>query len=103
MYKICYFVPASHLEQTKQALFSAGAGCIGDYDQCAWQILGSGQFRPLNGSHPFIGETGRLEAVTEYKVELVCNDKKVKGAIAALKAAHPYEEPAYEVFALVPL
>ena len=85
MYKMCYFVPETHVEKTKQALFDAGAGRIGDYDSCAWQCLGRGQFRPL-------------EAVDEYKVELVCADELIKDALAALKQAHPYEEPAYEIY-----
>ena len=97
MYKLCYFVPESHLEQTKSALFAAGAGRIGDYDSCAWQCLGQGQFRPLEGSDPFLGQTGALETVDEYKVELVCADELIHDVLKALKQAHPYEEPAYEV------
>jgi hypothetical protein len=97
MYKLCYFVPESHLEETKSALFRAGAGCIGDYDSCAWQCRGQGQFRPLDGSQPFLGESGQLETVSEYRVELVCEDSYIRAAIAALKLAHPYEEPAYDV------
>lgn len=100
MFKMCYFVPASHLEQTKQALFAAGAGRIGDYDSCAWQCLGRGQFRPLEGSDPFLGKTGEVETVEEYKVELVCEDSLIREALAALKRAHPYEEPAYEIYRL---
>lgn len=100
MYKICYFVPETHLEQTKVALFDAGAGRIGDYDSCAWQSLGQGQFRPLQGSQPFLGKQGEIEVVSEYKVELVCADEKLGPAIASLKQAHPYEEPAYEVYRL---
>ncbi len=100
MYKLCYFVPESHLEQTKLALFGAGAGKIGDYADCAWQVEGQGQFRPLAGSDPFIGHQGELETVREFKVELVCNDDLIRGAIQALKQAHPYEEPAYEVYRL---
>lgn len=100
MFKLCYFVPGSHLEETKQALFDAGAGKIGDYDQCAWQCEGQGQFRPLAGSDPFLGQQGRLETVREFKVELVCDDGRIQDAIAALKKAHPYEEPAYEVYRL---
>ncbi|MGC8121194.1 NGG1p interacting factor NIF3 [Marinobacter sp. VGCF2001] len=103
MYKICYFVPASHLEQTKQALFDAGAGKMGDYDHCAWQCEGQGQFRPLAGSDPFLGERGQLETVREYKVELVCEDHLIGDALSAMKRAHPYEEPAYEVIRLVDL
>jgi hypothetical protein len=98
MYKLCYFVPETHLEQTKNALFKSGAGKIGDYDSCAWQSLGQGQFRPLAGSNPFLGNKGELEVVAEYKVELVCEDALVGEALKALKQAHPYEEPAYEVY-----
>lgn len=98
MYKLCYFVPESHLESTKQALFAAGAGRIGDYDCCAWQCLGQGQFRPLPGSNPYLGKSGEVETVSEYKVEMVCEDSLVAEAVQALKQAHPYEEPAYEVF-----
>lgn len=98
MYKLCYFVPETHLEATKVALFKVGAGRIGDYDSCAWQCRGRGQFRPLDGSQPFLGQQGEIERVDEYKVELVCEDDLIRAAIQALKAAHPYEEPAYEVF-----
>lgn len=100
MYKLCYFVPESHLETTKVALFEAGAGRIGDYDSCAWQCLGQGQFRPLDGSSPFLGEVGEIETVSEYRVELVCTDERISDAVKALKQAHPYEEPAYEVYRL---
>ncbi|WP_166260289.1 NGG1p interacting factor NIF3 [Marinobacter salicampi] len=98
MYKLCYFVPETHLEPTKTALFMVGAGRIGDYDSCAWQCEGNGQFRPLAGSQPFLGQEGALEVVKEFKVELVCEDEVIDQAISALKGAHPYEEPAYEVY-----
>jgi len=97
MYKICFYVPESHLERVKDALFSAGAGRIGNYDKCSWQCPGEGQFRPLAGSQPAIGQHNVVENVAEYKVELVCADKYIDDAIAALKAAHPYEEPAFDV------
>jgi len=100
VYKLCFFVPETHLEQTKRALFEVGAGRIGDYDACAWQTLGQGQFRPLDGSQPFLGERGELEVVSEYKVEMVCGEDLIRRAVDALKAAHPYEEPAYEVYRL---
>lgn len=103
MYKLCFFVPGSHVEETKQAIFATGAGRIGDYDCCAWQCQGQGQFRPLDGSQPFLGQQGELERVSEYKVELVCRDELIHDALAALKAAHPYEEPAYEVYLLADL
>lgn len=103
MYKLCVFVPESHLETVKQAMFAAGAGRIGDYDSCSWQTLGQGQFRPLQDSQPFIGQQGQVETVAEWKVELVCEDALIATAIAAMKAAHPYEEPAYDVWQLADL
>lgn len=100
MYKLCVYVPLSHLEQVKQALFDAGAGRIGNYDSCCWQVAGQGQFRPLAGAAPFIGSQGNIETVEEYKVELVCDDARIAAVVAALKQAHPYEEPAYHVWKL---
>jgi len=79
----------------KTAMFEAGAGRVGNYDCCAWQTRGEGQFRPLNGSTPFIGNQGQIETVIEYKLELVCEEPCLKAVIAALKRAHPYEEVAY--------
>jgi hypothetical protein len=100
MYKLAFFVPPSHVEQVKSALFAAGAGRIGAYDSCSWQVPGQGQFRPLDGSQPFIGQTGQIEQVEEWKVELVVADELIQQAVAALKHSHPYETPAYEVWKL---
>jgi hypothetical protein len=100
MYKLAFFVPPSHVEQVKSALFAAGAGRIGAYDSCSWQVLGQGQFRPLDGSQPFIGQTGQIEQVEEWKIELVVADELIQQAVAALKHSHPYETPAYEVWKL---
>jgi len=100
MYKLCVYIPQTHVEQVKQALFAAGAGRIGDYDSCCWQVKGQGQFRPLDGSQPFIGQAGTAETVDEYRVEMVCADELVDGALAALRAAHPYEEPAFDLWRL---
>ncbi|MEX0619118.1 MAG: NGG1p interacting factor NIF3 [Pseudohongiellaceae bacterium] len=100
MYKIECYVPDSHLEVVKKAMFSAGAGRVGDYDCCAWQTKGQGQYRPLEGSSPYKGTTGQLEQADEYKIELVCAGEKLAEAIAAMKAGHPYEEPAYSVVKL---
>ena len=100
MYKISVFIPESHLDAVKTAMFEAGAGRIGDYDSCAWQCPGTGQFRPLQGSNPYLGQQGAIETVQEYKVEMVCADDLVRPAIAAMKQAHPYEEPAYDVWKL---
>ncbi|MFK0095729.1 NGG1p interacting factor NIF3 [Pseudomonas sp. NPDC090592] len=100
MYKLAFFVPASHVEVVKAAVFAAGGGRIGDYDHCAWQTLGQGQFRPLNGSQPFLGQMGQVEVVEEWKVELVVADELIAQVVAALKQSHPYETPAYEVWRL---
>ncbi len=100
MYKIVFFVPETHVELVKEAVFSAGAGNIGNYDKCAWQVAGTGQFRPLAGSQAFVGQIGQLEQLAEYRVEMVCDDKYIKAAVAALRAAHPYEEPAFDVWRL---
>ena len=100
MFKLSFFVPESHLESVKQAVFAAGAGKIGNYDSCCWQTPGTGQFRALDGSTPFLGELGRVEQVEEFKVELVCEAALIEQVIIALKSAHPYEEPAYDVIRL---
>ncbi|MCB1659090.1 MAG: NGG1p interacting factor NIF3 [Pseudomonadales bacterium] len=100
-YKLCFYVPVTHAEQVKQAVFAAGAGTIGNYDCCAWQVLGVGQFRPLAGSQAFLGQQDVLEQVAEYKVEMLCTKPYLNAAITALKQAHPYEEPAFDVVALV--
>ena len=100
MYKICFFAPIEHSEKIKEALFAAGAGKIGQYDRCSWQTVGNGQFRALSGSQPFIGKQDILENVEEYKIELVCDSEHINAAIEALKASHPYEEPAYDVYKL---
>ena len=100
MYKICVYVPENSVENVKQALFDAGAGRIGNYDSCCWQTVGVGQFRPLSGSNPAIGSPGEVESVSEIKIELVCEDEFVKGAVEAMRDAHPYEEPAFDVWEL---
>ncbi|BAN56131.1 MULTISPECIES: hypothetical protein [Pseudomonas] len=100
MYKLAFFVPASHVEVVKAAVFAAGGGRIGDYDHCAWQTLGQGQFRPLDGSQPYLGQTGQVEVVEEWKVELVVADDLITQVVAALRQSHPYETPAYEVWRL---
>ncbi|HTF97748.1 MAG TPA: YqfO family protein [Cellvibrio sp.] len=101
MYKLVFFVPASHLEQVKTAVFVAGAGRFGNYDQCCWQVLGQGQFRPLPGASPFLGQVNQLETVPEFRVEMVCAREHIKAVITALRASHPYEEPAFDVLHLL--
>ncbi len=100
MYKLCVFIPKSHLENVKSAMFEAGAGKIGNYECCSWQTLGQGQFMPLPDSQPYIGNIGQLETVMEYKLELVVQDNLIKTVIKQMKQAHPYEQPAYDVWQL---
>jgi hypothetical protein len=100
MYKISFYVPESHKEEVKTALFEAGAGKIGQYDCCSFEVLGVGQFRSLPGSNPFLGKIGEVERVSEYKVEMVVSDENMRAAVKALKAAHPYETPAYNIYKL---
>jgi hypothetical protein len=100
MYKLCFYVPETHVEIVKEVIFAVGAGQIGNYDHCCWQVLGRGQFRPLKGSDPFIGEAGRVEQVAEFKVEMICSDEFIQPAVTALKKSHPYEEVAYDVWQL---
>ena len=101
MYRLSFYVPETHLESVKAAAFAAGAGRIGDYDSCCWQVPGQGQFRPLAGSNPHIGQHGLVETLVEYKVEMVCAADCIEAAVAAMIAAHPFEEPAWNVVAMV--
>ncbi len=103
MYKLSFYVPASHLKAVKDAVFVAGAGSIGAYDRCCWQTVGQGQFRPLLDSQPFIGDLDVVQTVAEYKVEMVCADHLIEQVIAALRQAHPYEEPALDLVRLEPI
>ncbi len=97
MYKLTVFIPDTALEAVKAALFAAGAGRIGNYQQCCWQVQGSGQFMPLAGSTPNIGSQDVLETVDEWRVEMVVATADITAVIDALKQAHPYETPAYDV------
>lgn len=96
-YKIVVYVPEAQAERVKEALFAAGAGGYELYDKCAWQTKGVGQFRPREGSDPFIGSVGKVEQVPELRIEMLCDKEQITGALEALLEAHPYEEPAYEV------
>lgn len=94
---ITFYVPIDFCEQVKQAMFTAGAGILGNYDQCCWQVLGEGQFRPRAGSTPAEGNIDVLSRLQEYRVEMLCQHQYVEKTIKAMKKAHPYEEVAYHV------
>jgi len=100
MFKIIVFVPQSHIDSVKNALFKSGAGKLGNYDCCSFETKGTGQFRPLPGSKPFLGIEDKVEIVAEIKLEMVCSEKHIKDAIRALKKSHPYEEVAFDIIKL---
>ncbi|MFG1481965.1 YqfO family protein [Halobacteriovorax sp. HFRX-2_2] len=101
MKKLVFFVPKANAEIVKDAVFDAGAGTIGNYDRCSFEVEGVGQFRPNQEANPHIGRNGEIEKVVELKVETICPDNKVKEVLEALKKAHPYEEPAIDLYDLV--
>ena len=99
--KLVWFVPADALEATRDAVFEAGGGRIGEYTRCSWYTAGTGTFLGGEGAAPAVGESGREEHVPELRVETVVPEGRVRDAIVALMLAHPYEEPAYDVYPLL--
>jgi hypothetical protein len=98
--KLVWFVPADALDATRDAVFDAGAGRIGDYERCSWYTAGTGTFFGTAGTQPAIGESGEEEHVPELRVETVVPGERIDDVVAALRSAHPYEEPAYDVYSL---
>ena len=94
-------MPREALDTTRDAVFAAGAGQIGDYERCSWYAAGTGTYLGGEGTNPTLGEAGREERVAELRVETVVRDDRLADVVAALKEAHPYEEPAYDVYPLV--
>jgi len=103
MYVLVFHVPASHLEQVKDAIFAAGAGMMSGYERCSWEIAGTGQFLPAEGAEPFIGYVGRMERVEEYRVETVVDESHAASVVEALINAHPYEVPSYHLIPVLTL
>lgn len=102
LYKLVVFVPDGDLARVSDALFAAGAGNIGQYSQCSFRLAGTGTFFGSDLSHPAVGQKGRREEVTEWRLEAVCPERALEQAIAAMRRAHSYEEPAYDVYPLQP-
>jgi dinuclear metal center YbgI/SA1388 family protein len=94
------FVPGEHADAVRAVLFAAGGGHIGDYSQCSWSVTGTGRFLPDNGASPAIGTVGTVERVSEERVEVIAPAQVRGQVLAALRASHPYEEPAFDVFSL---
>ena len=93
-------MPESALETTRDAVFAAGAGRIGAYERCSWYAAGTGTFQGGEGATPSVGTAGEEERVPELRVETVVPDDALEAVVAALRAAHPYEEPAYDLYRL---
>lgn len=96
------FVPPENAEAVRTAVFAAGAGRIGDYSHCSWSVTGTGQFLPQDGASPAIGSIGTEEQVVEDRVEVVAPARSRREVLLAIRAAHPYEEPAFDIVALAP-
>ncbi len=101
--KLVAYVPAPDAQRLIDALADAGAGAVGDYDRCAWTSEGTGTFRPLGGAHPALGQIGEIEQVAETRIEMVVPAKRRRAVVAALRATHPYEEPAFDLLAGLPI
>jgi hypothetical protein len=99
--KLVVFVPAEALDAVRDAVFEAGAGRIGEYERCSWYTDGTGTFLGGEASDPAIGERGREERVPELRLETVFPEERHDAIVAALRRAHPYEEPAFDVYPLL--
>jgi hypothetical protein len=100
--KLVVFVPLTHLAKVRSAIFSAGGGKIGKkYDQCSFFSIGTGTFRPRPGAKPYLGNSGKLKRVEEARLEAIVPKKALNKIIKALKKAHPYEIPAYDIYPII--
>lgn len=98
--KLVVFVPREALDAVREALFAAGAGRIGDYEHCSWYTEGTGTFLGGKGTSPSVGQAGREERVAELRLETVFPAERQDAVLDALRRAHPYEEPAFDVYEL---
>lgn len=101
LYKFAVYVPKSYAEAVRKALGDAGAGFIGNYSHCMFSTDGEGQFKPLAGTHPFIGNIGKLERTKEIRIETIIPASRLNLLLSAVRMAHPYEEPAFDIYPLV--
>jgi len=98
--KLVWFVPEDALDATRDAVFGAGGGTIGDYERCSWYTAGTGTFLARDGASPAVGGVGQEERVAEYRVEVVLPEQSLAAAVEALRNAHPYEEVAFDLYPL---
>jgi dinuclear metal center YbgI/SA1388 family protein len=99
--KIAVYAPLAHAEAVRQAMLAAGAGCIGQYGSCSFSAQGTGTFLAGEQSSPFAGKKGELHREAEERVEVIAHKSKVSSAVAAMRAVHPYEEVAYDLYPLL--
>ncbi len=99
-YKLVVYVPLTHADQVREAMGNAGAGKIGNYSHCSFSSRGEGRFLPLNGANPHIGSVGTPEIVEEERIEVTVDEVVLDNVIHAMKAVHPYDEVAYDVYKL---
>jgi dinuclear metal center YbgI/SA1388 family protein len=102
-YKIATFVPDSDLAMVQGAMFAAGAGQIGQYNECGFRLAGIGTFFGTDSTNPTVGQKGRREEVSEWRLEMICPAERVDSVVAAMRRAHSYEEPAFDVYPLRPV
>lgn len=100
LYKLAVYVPTTHVEEVKESLAKAGAGHIGNYSNCSFSTQGIGNFKPLEGTNPYIGQIGEVESVEEVKIETIVPQRVLGGVINSMLNAHPYEEVAYDIYKL---
>lgn len=98
--KVVTYAPTENAEDVKTSMWDAGAGQIGKYDQCSFNLNGTGTFRPGEGTNPHVGEQGKIQRVRETRIEVIVPDFKLKSVLKAMRNAHPYEEVAYDVYSL---
>ncbi|HEX3011300.1 MAG TPA: Nif3-like dinuclear metal center hexameric protein [Syntrophomonadaceae bacterium] len=99
-FKLVVFIPASHTEAVRRAINEAGAGFTGNYSDCSFRTRGIGTFKPQPGTNPFIGTSGQLEEVDEYRLETIVPQNNLTAVINSMKKVHPYEEVAYDIYPL---
>ena len=100
LYKIAVYVPESHSDALRKALADSGAGYIGNYSDCSFTVKGEGRFKPHEGTNPFIGSVGKVETVAEERIETIVPESLLNQVLPAMVKAHPYEEPAYDIYPL---
>ena len=100
--KLVVFAPESDLTKVSDAMFAAGAGRIGEYSECSFRLAGTGTFHGSAASNPTVGQKGRREEASEWRLEVVCPERRVAEVVAAMRKAHSYEEPAFDLYPLAP-